>query len=239
MLRWSRSDSTARAGHTHLRVPDSNIMLATDKESTVVGLWQPPDRRNRTGASVVFEAELPTIVTRLHFVSVRPRWVPRNKELPGVVRFGNASERELDILGSSIDGSFRQLAFLTEKAWRLLRFVQNVAARFKKICPVQDRHNAGSHIEPTNGPARFKHVDGDILARVVSLGAAELESMLKAEVASKSGRKKALDFASSIARWERFEVLVEDLFGKGTHDPVGTVTRYMGLLLEPKMQSIY
>ncbi|KAI9824417.1 MAG: hypothetical protein M1832_001952 [Thelocarpon impressellum] len=228
------SDQAARSGQSHLALPGSSIILATDKETSVVGLWNPPKRRNRYSADVMFEVELPVSMIRLRFAAVRPIWQPRAK-LPGVLRYGTDRRKDQDILGNGVDGSLRQFTLISEAAWRLLRFVQNLCTRSDKVCPYGDRLNRRNHIEPRAELPRFKHVNGDILARLLEprLGASMLRELLRAESSSRSSGEAAPDFDTPVARYERFGALADDLFGAPSKDPVADTMDYLGKLLEP------
>ncbi|KAI9850197.1 MAG: hypothetical protein M1838_006006 [Thelocarpon superellum] len=224
-------DSSARAGQSHLVVPGSNVVLATDKESTLVGLWHPSYRRNCHSMEVLFEAEMPQTITKLRFTAAQPSW--RVVEaLPGIVRVGRA-EAPAEILGSCLDGSMCQVMLLSEPAWRLLRFMQNLCSRSRRLSPFGDVLNSRCHVEPQSSPPRFRHVNGDVLMRVLEAGPSALHDMLNAPNAEQEHGALAPDFDSPHARLQRFAVLVGELLETHPADPVEAAMAYLGKVLQP------
>ncbi|MCJ1313473.1 hypothetical protein MMC25_007151 [Agyrium rufum] len=99
------------------------------------------------------------------------------------------------ILGTTLDGTIHQLSILSQPHWILLRFIQNLASCDPLICPypvsptsLRDR----AHILPSADPLgvvnarrsraavlQEKHVDGDILQRVLERARPTVEVYLK------------------------------------------------------------
>lgn len=112
-LTESFSDEISRNGfhHTNL-LPD--LILATDKQYGVIGLWKPPLQRTLTSLHTVFEAELASSISRIRRGTCRPPWVPPGRCIPGVV------DGAKNILAAGVDGSFFQLMVLDAGALKLL-----------------------------------------------------------------------------------------------------------------------
>ncbi|KAI9672529.1 MAG: hypothetical protein M1817_003295 [Caeruleum heppii] len=226
------SDHTARAGLTHLTLGQSGLTLASDKESCLTGLWYSADRQNRSAGDVPFEAELPATITRLRASLVRPGWRAK-RPLPGLFGLGEEEGEEAkDIMGFTATGSLMHFTLLGESAWRLLRFVQNVGTRDRRVCALGDVYNRRLHLEP-GAKEQQRHVDGDMLGRLLVLGPDALREMLLADHAGSINGTGPPDFSSAQARYDRFKQLVEELMGGVVVDPVKMVMEYIAGLLEP------
>lgn len=223
-------DQHARAGLHHLALPYMPLVLASDMAGTVVGLWQPPERRMDNAMMTVFEAVLPASITRLRRIS-RPVWsragsrkvheskvdrqrlfgdAPSSSSsllLPSLKRDENDDGDET-ILGSSADGTLTQMSLLSSDEWRLLRFIQNMAERDPRVRPSPRRHHR--HIEPSTARPHHMHVDGDILEKVIELGGDVLIEELLDKEPSGEGHT---DFDSSGERRGRFEELARRVMG--------------------------
>ncbi|KZF23443.1 hypothetical protein L228DRAFT_238011 [Xylona heveae TC161] len=215
------SDELARDGMYHLNLNHLSITLATDKACSIVGIWKPPHPRKQTTAPTVFDAELPSSITRLRLISSRHAGLPTPANTPGVL--------EDRIIGSSADGTFYHFTILEESAWRLLRFIQNMAKRNTKIFPTRRFYRPRKHIEPLMTGKRAFHIDGDVLNCVLDHGVSELHSMLTRQPGLES---RFVDFDSAQARRERFNELVRELFGGDIQDPVETAFQYIGYLTQ-------
>lgn len=225
-LVYQFGDQHARGGLHHLALPSQPLILASDMAGTVVGLWQPPERRIDNAMTTVFEAVLPASITRLRRIS-RPVWSRAgNHELHGSnldrQRLYGASSSSLEhadggddddetILGSSADGTLTQMSILSAREWRLLRFIQNMAERNPLVCPFRpgDPHHKRD-IEPSTARPHHMHVNGDILQRVLERGGASLlDEMLDAEPDTES----RTDFGTREERRGRFEELAWGALG--------------------------
>jgi hypothetical protein len=134
----SFSSEAARNGFHHAKLGE-NLILATDKQSTVIGLLQPectlppasppaflfpptltvPDRRTLQSLQQVFEAETQSSISNLKLGYCRPPWRSRPAApLPGVV-----PQAEENILASGVDGSFYQITVVRKDALELVRYV--------------------------------------------------------------------------------------------------------------------
>ena len=220
------SDSIAREGLHHLELPERSIVLTSDRSCRVTGLWQPPEPRIDNSASTVFEAQFPGSIIRFSRVATSPPWYARSE-----------GQDPRTILGMTIAGSIYQFTILSEEKWRLLRFMQNMAMRHPIICPFTYQGMHRRHIEPEEGVPRYKHVDGDILLRMIEYGGAKLlREMLNREPVPE---ERFADFDSGEERWTRFREIVEELgLGKGEdevddEEMLERVVGFIGRLLVP------
>jgi hypothetical protein len=173
---------------------DSNLALLSTKNTLLLGLTSPPPGsvdRNRT--KLLFEAKLPRSLARITQGSTRPFW--RSPPPSGVL----AS----NIIGLSTDGSITGIGVLDEPLWRRLFWLQRVLEWDKHFSPHApdipiygvDAESSGSFsgraravpigFAPgsTGDIALFshedirtehdRHIDGDILARVLQPGGTE------------------------------------------------------------------
>ena len=193
------------------------------------------ERRNRLSADTLFEIELPVSMVRLRLASVWAPWA-RTRNIKGR-RGAHADEpwaREL--IGCGVDGSLYHFTLLSQEAWRLLRFVQNLCGRSREICPHGGRAQGKNHIEPRADLPRFKNVDGDVLRRLLApgRGATALRELLRAEPLHEL-KRAGLDFDTAAARQKRFVALARDLLGETSEDPVADVIGYLETVLQTFM----
>lgn len=85
---------------------------------------------------------------------------------------------DAEILGISLNGAMHHVALLDLKAWRFLRFLQNIALASEELCPFVARRRgngrgAPEDVEPRMGNKLEMHVDGDILRRYLEKRALE------------------------------------------------------------------
>ena len=226
-------DKYARGGLHHLQLPSQPLILASDMAGTVVGLWQPPERRIDNAMTTAFEAVLPGSITRLRRIS-RPLWSRAIHELHGSnldKQLHDPSSLECDetILGSSTDGALTQMSILSGSEWRLLRFVQNMAERNPLICPFHPGNPHKRHIEPSTARPHHMHVNGDILERVLDRGG---ESLLNDMLDVEPDQESHTDFGSKEDRRERFEELAKGVL-KGVEggEVLGSVVLWLRYLL--------
>ena len=189
-------DQVTRDGLDHIVLPEKNLVLASDVTGSVVGLWQPHERRADYALTTIFEAILPSSINSFQRVD-RPVWY-RDPDNPR----GNQA-----IIGSSEDGRVTQFEILS-KGWRLLRFIQNMAERNPLVCPFKDQGPFKRHIDPATTKPHYMHINGDILQRILNHGAVELiKNMLDVEPDAES----LTDFESVEARWEKFKELASEV----------------------------
>ncbi|KAI5851039.1 hypothetical protein BZA05DRAFT_425831 [Tricharina praecox] len=171
------SDEIARNGFYITKLLE-DLLIATDKQYGVVGLWRPPiDNRALQSLKTIFEAELDSSVSRIRRGICRPPWVPHDRHLPGIVGGGS------NLIAAGVDGSFFQLTVIDESALRLLQLLQDL---------YRPRHQAEEAYmmvaEDMTGLAEWErdptkaHINGDALAPIVELGAPWLrEAVARAE----------------------------------------------------------
>lgn len=211
-LVYQYGDQSARIGLHHVHVPEHSLVLASDIGNTIVGLWQPPERRIDNAMTPVVEAILPGSITCLGHVT-RPVWY-RDHDKP---------QHDQAIIGSSIDGTITQIDILT-KGWRLLRFIQNMAERNKVVCPFKGRGPFHRHIDPSTSKPHHMHINGDILQRVVERGG---EQLLKRMLDVEPDLDSHTDFDTAEARWERFKELAEEAVDTKDGDWLANVVQWV------------
>ena len=226
-LLFHYSDEMARDGIFHLAIPEQGLVLTSSKDCLTVGLWMAPESRISKSLTTVFQADLPGSITRFCHLT-RP--AERTDMLSNMSADGRLAD---PILGSSTDGTFYQLDILDEPTWRLLRFIVNMAKRNPIICPFRDTYQRASHdiprphIEPSAGNTRHRHINGDILIRLLERGAVRLlQDMLQRTPED----DYIVDFDTAHARQERFQELMVDA-GLG-HSNLATVVRWISKILE-------
>lgn len=182
---------------SHTIVPitsDANLALVTTSEQHLLGLTSPsPDATTRHRTALLFEAQLPRSINRVKQGSIRPPWAPAPP--PGVL----AS----NIVGLSTDGSITGISIIDEALWRRLFWLQRVLEwdeHFSPHAPESPIYGVDAECsESLRGRARGlpvgfapgsraeialfsrddirqegdRHIDGDVLARVLQPGGAE------------------------------------------------------------------
>lgn len=209
-LVFQYGDEVAREGLYHLELMEQGLVLAASKDSTITGLWMPPKQAVSNALSTVFTVALPGSITRV-------RRMERREQRAAIRGAQNLPEGRLTnpIVGCTTDGSLYQMDILNEPSWRLLRFIVNMAKRHPVICPFRDiymsphQERSRSHINPSPENKRHRHIDGDILMRVLERGG---ENILSEVLEREPGDDRlVVDFESANARQERFLELLEDV----------------------------
>ena len=188
-----------RADHplNHTIIPlatDVNLALVTTSEQQLLGLISPsPNATTRHRTALLFEAQLPRSINRIKKGSIRPLWAPAPP--PGVL----AS----NMVGLSTDGSLTGISIIDEALWRRLFWLQRVLEwdeHFSPHAPEFPIYGVDVECsESLKGRARGlpigfvsgstaeialfsrdyirqegdRHIDGDILARVLQPGGTE------------------------------------------------------------------
>ena len=182
---------------SHTIVPitaDVNLALVTTQDQQLLGLTSPsPDALTRHRTALLFEAQLPRSINRIKQGSIRPLWAPAPP--PGVLLS--------NIIGLSTDGSVTGISIIDEALWRRLFWLQRVlewdehysphAPEFPIYgvdaeCSESLRGRArGVPIGFASGsmaeialfsrddirPEGDRHIDGDILSRILQPGGAD------------------------------------------------------------------
>lgn len=135
---------TAPASAPIVSDPPRSIVLLSDQNCSLTGLWIPWDNPGQD-CEALFEAELPSSVRRLRLGRTLPAW---SRGVRKETRFGllPASVDDAQILGMGIDGSLQSFTLLDMHAWRFLRFVQNMAETSSELYPF-------THVRLPTGPA--------------------------------------------------------------------------------------
>ena len=175
------ADRRARQGIAHLHIPDTPLIMATDVSKSLTGLWIPPQNPIDQAIETVFEAvNLPFAITRLQPL-VRPVWHDSLKFSDRAMA-KLTSSRNQAFLGSSSVGSLTHISLLPSSQWPLLCFLQHLAevssitapfsyndARPEQLSLFLDLA-AGSDITPPESVPFLRHINGDLLLRLVERG---------------------------------------------------------------------
>ncbi|KAI1765486.1 hypothetical protein GGR53DRAFT_465312 [Hypoxylon sp. FL1150] len=176
MIRLHTDDTCRNSLHAiEAGTPPNAITMLSDPMCGIHGLWTPPEAERPL--KLVFQAELQSSIRRFARGHTRALWGShKNRPRFGCIKSGPVGS---DILGLTIDGSIQHFSLLNEDAWRLLRFIQNLALTSPTICPhlsllnlsrgddydYGDGESLGP--EPRLSPKANMQVDGDILQRCV------------------------------------------------------------------------
>ncbi|KAH6659037.1 mono-functional DNA-alkylating methyl methanesulfonate N-term-domain-containing protein [Truncatella angustata] len=159
------------------------ITLLSDIYCGLWGMWAPPPGGDAP-LKPIFHAELQASVRRFIRAKCRPQWSALNRESKGFGLIQSSADGS-DILGVGIDGSLRHFTILNVDAWRLLRFIQNLALTRPDIClppatnavaeedSQDDLMEVECNPEPRTLPVLNMQVDGDILQRCYDKGVLE------------------------------------------------------------------
>lgn len=211
-LVYQYGDQCAREGLHHIHVPEHSLLLASDMTNTVVGLYQPRERRIDNVMSTVFEAKLPSSITRLQRIA-KPSWSR------GISPEAN---NELTI-GVSADGTITKFDIIT-KGFQVFKFIQNMAERNPITCPFAGIMPHGRQLEPKADRPHRMHVNGDILKRVLERGGDEcIRDMLNVE----PDLEMHTDFDSVEDRWARFRELAGEVVDIGADGWLGSLVEVM------------
>lgn len=189
------AEASGRSNIYHLSLSNHSLVVTTDNECRVAGLWRRPHAQVGNTAPVLFETTLPGSITKLCEIG-RPMW------------HGHVSAIDVQrtaLLGTSEDGAIYQLTILRESMWKLLAFIQNMAARDPRICPYASPLVHERHIEPPEPKKHNMHINGDILSRLLEWGSASvLEEMLSKEP---DPDNRSSDYTTAHDRQVRFREL--------------------------------
>ncbi|KAH9826080.1 Mono-functional DNA-alkylating methyl methanesulfonate N-term [Teratosphaeria destructans] len=187
----------------------TGLALLATREQSIVGITcDAPDNTvptHATSAELLFEADLPRSITRLRQSDLRPRW--KDGPPDGVVVD--------NIIGSAPDGALFGIALLDERLWKRLSWLQRLCEWDAELSPhshqtppycASDENYAGEDralpvglaaggdgdhgvILRTHVPKRNdKHINGDVLVRLLKRGGSEkLKSMIM-EAAERNDR---------------------------------------------------
>lgn len=211
-LVYQFGDQCAREGLHHMHIPEHSLVFASDMDNTIVGLYQPPERRIDNAMSTVFEATLPNSIARLTRVA-KPVWSHDTS---------TASNSEI-IIGISVDGTITQLDIVT-KGFQVFKFIQNLAERNPITCPFAGMMPHKRQLEPKADRPHRMHVNGDILKRVLERGGEEcIRDMLNV----RPDLEMHTDFDSVEDRWARFRELAGEIVDIGEEGWLGSLVKMM------------
>ncbi|TGJ87425.1 hypothetical protein E0Z10_g1393 [Xylaria hypoxylon] len=139
------------------------LLLVSDPMCGVYGLWSPGRNLHASGLQLIFQVNLAVSIRRFIHGYTRPRWT---RDQPRYGHLQGWSNRH-NILGLAMDGSLTQFSILHEDAWRLLRYIQNLAMASKEICLIPRGYDSTDdlHLDQNLIGKTRMHVDGDILQR--------------------------------------------------------------------------
>ena len=214
------AEASGRSSVHHLTIPEKSLVLTSDRECRVAGLWQPPQPQLNRTAPLVFEATRPCSITRFCKIAW-PTWEWRSSRLRVEV-----------IIGTSEDGGLHQLTLLSEPEWRLLAFIQNMAMRNTMVCPYPYPLVHERKIEPSLAKKQDMHINGDVLDRLVERGGATLlKKMLEKE---SDVEFRSSDYETAKYRGERFGELFTEIFkAPAADDSVERTLEWIQRLLLP------
>jgi len=153
---------------------------------------------------MVFEAPCPSSISRIKCGQFRPPWHGRPK-IPGLL------VPDVDIIGAGFDGTIYQLTIVTDKALRLLRFLENLYLK-------ENKYNAPDLVQTrlNESPPQARAIDGNVLKIVLDLG----QSWLKMRLQESKNDEQML------------EEMMRALFDASSVSAVETVLSYLKNLLD-------
>ncbi|KAH7051991.1 mono-functional DNA-alkylating methyl methanesulfonate N-term-domain-containing protein, partial [Macrophomina phaseolina] len=104
--------------------PSTNLVLVADKAGSLTLLHLPRKRTHQTAAPTLLEASLPRSVMRLRRGLIRPTLQYHQSHSQGAIAARGVLVN--DIVGAASDGTLFGFSLVDERAWRLLRFLQNL-----------------------------------------------------------------------------------------------------------------
>lgn len=148
-----------------------SITMLADMGCGIHGLWS--SGHEDSPLIPVFQAESRASILKFGLAKIRAPWDMFNRSTKfGYLQSGKDSS---DIVGISIDGALHHFSLIDEQAWRLLRFLQNLAMAAPSACsyrsPPYGFDTYGP--EPQSSDKLMMHVDGDILQQCLESRALE------------------------------------------------------------------
>lgn len=210
------SDVIARNGLCHLALHESPLTIVSGNDNIVAGLWQPRNSQGVHSLRIGFEVTLSTSITRL--------WSSH-------ASYGAPPSHRPAFLGTSLDGSLHHFTVLDEHAWRLLRFLQNLAERSPLVSPLRNPALRRKHIEPR---PKNTHVDGDVLLRLLDRPSSSADTLLESMLQEFMDADDDAEFPTVAKRQRRVMELVNavPLHASGP-DLVAAIALFLNALLQP------
>ncbi|PGH16826.1 hypothetical protein AJ79_01470 [Helicocarpus griseus UAMH5409] len=208
-------DGSDTEGRDLVNLPaDSGITMTSNMGGAIVGLSQVGIDPEAKLLHKAFAADMPLTSLRL-CRSTRPA----GTGAPQVT------------YGAAIDGTMYRFTTLSEKQWRLLRFIQDVCMRDPHICPLakrQKRHVVDAWEVTVTRPTSL-HVNGDILGRLVERGIGHLRRLMGAGEVDEMVDEGADDGAGG-EKLRRFLQYAGEIV-PGAEDPFAAVMVWMGRMV--------
>lgn len=220
-------ENGARQGVHHISLSTLPMVLASDRDGVVAGLWQPAHARMSNSFRTVFEAVFPAPIRKLHLGHVRAPWSAQTEVV------------EETMIGSCLDGSMYQFELVDEAKWRLLRFLQNLCERNRMICPYMHPKRHRQRLEPLVPTKRDMHIDGDILWRLIERGRSDSGELIRAmleEEPHEDASRRTDEFDTWEERCVKFSEIVANAAlggGSGEDDAVDAAVGFLRTTLQP------
>ncbi|KAG8526476.1 uncharacterized protein KY384_008676 [Bacidia gigantensis] len=234
-----QGDAIARPGIFHVTLPKKGVILTSDRNGKVHGLWQPSVRRADNTLATIFEAFLPRTITRLIPIqcpshvetmllpngsillqSGSPDNAMNDASLSSLLPHGAIADTRSDaVIGISVDGTLTQLLVI-DKGWRLLKFIQSLAYESTIICPFKTAGHQNDEASAKN--SQSMHINGDILKRLLCRGADALLLAMLDEPTQPEGDHHTENVTAQ-EKWDHFkklaaEVLSDEVCKSGSKD---------------------
>ncbi|KAI9892870.1 MAG: hypothetical protein M1814_001029 [Vezdaea aestivalis] len=172
-----RSDARPDWGFTqHLQLPGSPFVILNRQRLRKLEIISVhPDHGG--AAHLITETTYDPPLSRFSLCRIRPRWRPR-PSLP-VLAYSNPDGR--DIIGTSLNGTVQQISLLLPQAWRVVRFIENLA-RFCVDSDLDRSTTAQLDLQPRSNEVGEDRIDGDLIAEeVVNGGIEHFRAMLQGQ----------------------------------------------------------
>lgn len=149
-----------------------SVAMLSDLSCGIHGLWS--TSHEDSPLMPLFQAEMRASIIKFGRANTRAPWDSFHRPNSfGYLQSGNGNS---DIVGISIDGALHHFTLLNEHAWRLLRFLQNLAMAAPAACSYRSPP-VGFNVhgpEPQLERKLMMHVDGDILQQCLESRAVEM-----------------------------------------------------------------
>ncbi|KAK2787150.1 hypothetical protein FQN51_003444 [Onygenales sp. PD_10] len=187
---------------------DSQITMTSNLGGAIIGLSEIGLTPEEKLLQQVFAAHMPLYPIRL-CRSTRPA-------IPGVSEV---------VYGTTIGGTVYRFTTISEKEWRLLKYIQNLCIKDPLVCPLARRRRRSKQDawDVTISKPSSLHVDGDILSRLAERGIGHLRLLVGAEDMDEGGRG-----AEKLAKFREYAAAVVP----DAEDPFAAVATWMGWLLQ-------
>ena len=221
-------DQESRNSLTHRFLPEHSLILTSHLHGVVHGLWQNPADPSATPLTNLFDIKLPSSVSRF--------WASPTLPAPTLEQ-GNTTidarpSQSSSIIGSAIDGAFYRFDLLDVPHWSLLSWLQTLASTHPEVCPHTHKQARFVPMASRSSSKRLMHIDGDILARIVTpcnvAAGGGVELLRDVVGGDMSLRAPPEERHSPQERLQQFAELVNGAFGEREgSDPFEVVMEYL------------